>query len=193
MNGSVIDVDGRDRYCVRVRVIATDVSSPIASRTACDGGYQAFDTGTFTGAVFIHLDLMSGSTIVKSTFTFVPSSVSDATLRTVGTGTSWLYQNAGQYHLQVHRPGVDVYGDGAAQSGGTRSLLGSVVDSGVAGSCVDGRAADATISVVGWACEPGSLGNLTILAFTGYINLTGCSYPPSAAARCLMMQFPEPY
>jgi hypothetical protein len=193
MNGSVIDTNSRDRYCARVRVIATDFGSPIASETACDGGYAAFDTGEFTGAVFVHLDLMSGNTIVKSTFTFVPSSANDATLRTVDTGTSWFYANASDYHIEVHRPGVDVYGDGAVQGGGKRSVLGAVADSGVAGSCVDARAVDASISAVGWACEPGSVGNFNSFNFMGYINITGCSYAPAAAVRCLMVHFPEPY
>ena len=155
---------------------------------------DAFETHVkLPGAVFVHLDLMSGNTIVKSAFTFVPSSADDATLRTVGTGTSWFYPNASDYHLEVHRPGVDLYGDGSVQGGGKRSLLAAVVDSGVAGSCVDGRAADASISAYNWTCGPGTVANFNSFNFIGYINVTGCSYGPAVPVRCLMVHFPEPY
>jgi hypothetical protein len=193
MVGTVTDADGRDRYCARVRVIATDFSSPVATATACAGGSADFDTDEFVGAVFIHLDLMAGNTIVKSTFTFVPASADDATLRTLGTGTSWFYANASDYHVEVHRPGVDVYGDGAVQGGGKRSLLAAVGDSGVAGSCVDGRAADASISAYNWTCGPGTVAGFNSVTFMGSINVTGCYYGPAAPVRCLMVHFPEPY
>lgn len=195
MNGSVVDVDGRDRYCARVRVFSTDDDILLATKTACGGANVPFYTPTYDGAVFVHLDLMQGNTIVKSTFTFVPSSSDDATLRTVGTRTSWAYVNAGQYHLEVHRPGVDLVADGTHQVANQRSVLASLVDSGVDGSCAAGWATDGgATSASGATCDITTAALFDSLTFSGYITLKACYFPPPAAtARCLSMHFPEPY
>ncbi len=190
--GAVTDTDSRDRYCTRMRVIATD-GGQLAAPTTCAGQASFPTSGLFEEAVFVHLDLMSGNTVVKSTFTFVPSAKSDTTLRTINTGTSWFYANGADYHLEVHRPGVDVYGDGAAQGGGARSLLASVVDSGAAGSCVDVIASDASISAGNYACEPGSQSAFGRFDFVGYINVNACYYSPTDAVRCLRLHLPDPY
>ena len=143
--------------------------------------------------MFVHIDLMVGNVIGKSTFTFVPSSVDDSTLRTTGTGTSWAYTGASQYHLEVHRPGLDVIGDGVHQGGGKRSVAASVSDNGVAGSCVEGRASDAAITDVGASCGPGTFDTFGSFDFVGYIKILGCYYAPTDAGRCLTMHLPEPY
>jgi hypothetical protein len=188
-NGTVQDTDARDRACVRMRVFATDTGS-LGSATACNGGYEVVNTGEFTEALFVHIDLLVGGAITKSFFTFVPSSTNDPTLRTVGTGTSWEYTNASAFHVEVHRPGVQVIGDGTNQAAG-RLVGAAVAHENAVDGCVLGGLADASTLVGDATCQVGDVPAFGDL-FVGYLKVTGCYFPPSASARCLTMHVPEP-
>lgn len=190
-DGVVQDTDARDRTCVRMRVFATD-EGWLGSATACDGDSEVVNTDDFHEALFVHLDLLVGGVITKSFFTFVPSSASDPSLRTVDTGTSWSYSTAAFYHVELRRPGVQVIGDGANQNGDERALGAGVSHYDTDEGCVAGAAADATIFVGDWTCTVGDVPAFNSFDFVGYIKVTGCYYPPSAAARCLTMHVPEP-
>jgi hypothetical protein len=165
----------------------------LGSATACNGEFEVVNTGEFQEALFVHLDVLVGGVITKSFFTFVPSSVNDASLRTVGTGTSWAYSTADFYHVEVHRPGVQVIGDGANQNGDERSLGAGVAHEDTDEGCVAGAAADANIVVGNWTCQVGEVLAFNSFDFVGYIKVTGCYYPPRATARCLTMHVPEPH
>jgi hypothetical protein len=190
-NGTVQDTDGRDRACVRMRVIATDTGS-LGSATACNGSSEVVNTAEFTEALFVHIDLLVGGAITKSFFTFVPSSANDPGLRTVGTGTEWAYTSSTAFHAEVHRPGVVVIGDGANQGADTRSLGAGVAHDGVGDGCVIGAAADAAIFVGDWTCEVGEVPAFYSFDFEDYIKVTGCYLPASGSMRCLTMHMPEP-
>lgn len=190
--GSVEDTDGRDRTCVRMRMIATDTGS-LGSATACNGEQKVANTRRFNEALFVHIDLLVGGAITKSFFTFIPSSADDPDLRTVGTGTSWKYTNNTAFHAEVHRPGVQVIGDGAHNMINPTRLLGaSVSHTAPNNGCVLGALADAGNLVGDWTCEVGAVPAFAD-NFTGYIKVTGCHAPPSAALRCLTMHIPEPH
>ncbi len=191
-DGVVQDTDARDRACVRMRVIATDTGS-LGSATACNGGSEVVNTLEFSEALFVHLDLLVGGVITKSFFTFIPSSVDDPSLRTVGTGTEWAYNSSTDFHAEVHRPGVVVIGDGANQNGDTRSLGAAVAHEGADDGCVIGAAADASIFIGDWTCEVGDVPAFYTFDFTGYIKVTGCYIPPGGTGRCLTMHMPEPH
>src|SRR5690606_28300379 len=151
----------------RMRVIATDEGS-LGSATACDGATKVVNTGDFSEALFVHIDLMVGGTIAKSFFTFIPSSAHDPGLRTAGTGTEWAYTSSNHYHAEVHRPGVQVIGDGANGRGDTRSLGAAVAHENVTDGCVVGAAADASTFIGNWTCEVGDVPAFASFAFTGY-------------------------
>jgi hypothetical protein len=188
---SVVDTNPTDRVCVRMRVISTDEGS-MGSATTCSEEYETVNTTEFTEALFVHIDLLVGGVIAKSFFTFVPSSATDASLRTVGTGTSWSYSAAEFYHAELRRPGVQVIGDGAHQGGDARMYSASVSHYDTNAGCVAGAAADATIMVGNWTCQAGASPAFSSFNFEGYIKVTGCHYPPAGAARCLTMHVPEP-
>lgn len=191
-NATVQDTDGRDRACVRMRLIATDMGS-LGSKTACNGGSEVIsNTRQFAEALFVHIDLMVDGSIAKSFFTFVPSSADDPNLRIPGTGTEWRYTSASTFHLEVHRQGVQVIGDGGHSPIGGRVAGAGVAHENVNGGCVLGWLADATVVAGDGTCQPGQT-----LAFaddfTGYIKMTGCYLPAGGTWRCLTMHVPEPH
>jgi hypothetical protein len=191
-DGVVQDTDGRDRACVRMRVIATDTGS-LGSATACNGGSEVVNTTEFSEALFVHIDLMVNGAIIKSFFSFIPSSTGDSGLRTVGTGTEWAYTSSTDFHAEVHRPGVVVIGDGANQIADTRSFGGAVAHEGADDGCVVGAAADPSILIGDWTCEPGDVPGFYTFDFVEYIKVTGCYVPLAGTTRCLTMHMPEPH
>lgn len=188
---SVHDADGRDRACVRVRLLATGVGR-LGSATACNGATEILYTEKFSQELFVHIDLIVDGAITKSFFTFVPSSTNDPGLRTPGTGTEWRYTTAAAFHVEVHRPGVQVIGDGSNQLGATRLLGAAVAHENVANGCVLGSLADAATTVGDGTCEPGKVPSFVGL-FTGYVKVVGCYTPPASPIRCLTMHVPEPH
>lgn len=190
-DATVQDTDARDRACVRMRVIATDEGS-LGSATACNGATEVVNTDDFTEALFVHLDLIVDGAITKSFFTFIPSSANDPSLRTAGTGTSWAYSTASSFHVEVHRPGVQVIGDGSNLAGPNRLVGAAVAHENVSDGCVLGALADASTFVWDWTCQSGEVPAFSEL-FTGYLKVTGCHVPPGGTMRCLTMHVPEPH
>jgi len=189
-DGVVQDTDARDRTCVRMRVFATD-EGWLGSATACDGDFEVVNTNDFHEALFVHIDLLSAGVITKSFFTFIPSSAEDPGLRTEGTGTSWEYTTASTFHLEVHRAGVQVIGDGGHDISDNRVVGAAVAHENADDGCVLGGLADADTLVGDGTCQVGDVPDFSDL-FTGYLKVTGCYDPPRGALRCLTMHVPDP-
>ncbi|GAA4214238.1 hypothetical protein [Microbispora amethystogenes] len=187
-----IEHTANDGRCSRV-VIRANGSDLVDETTCGNGTYKTFNTGSGifdNGLLVLVYRTIPGTTNAdKSLFVAVPSSVSDAGLRTTGTGASWSYYTATDYTYSLVRPGVRLTGYGS--DGSSRSTINTVEKTATGSGCASATVKAGDVSTSGSTCTS-TAGYFARWDLDGGLNVKACYKPTSAAEACLSTYVPKP-
>ncbi|TLP57031.1 hypothetical protein [Microbispora triticiradicis] len=183
--------DGR---CSRVVIRAINVSSDLVNETTCGNGtYKTFSTGSGSfddGLLVLVYRTIPGTTNAdKSLFVAIPSSATDAGVRTTGTGASWSYYTATDYTYSLVRPGVRLTGYGSDDGG--RSTLNTLEKTATGSGCASANVKVGDVNTSGSTCT-GTAAYFSRWNLDGGLTAKACYKPTSAAEACLSTYLPKP-
>lgn len=189
--GSIEDT-ANDGRCSRV-VIRANGSDLVDETTCGNGTYKTFSTGSGifdNGFLVLVYRTISGTTNAdKSLFVAIPSSATDAGVRTTGTGASWSYYTATDYTYSLVRPGVRLTGYGS--DGSSRSTINTVEKTATGSGCASATVKAGDVSTSGSTCTS-TAGYFARWDLDGGLNVKACYKPTSAAEACLSTYVPKP-
>lgn len=191
--GTITDT-ANDSRCARVLLYANGVGY-IADRTTCGNGSSlSYTTGSYQqGLLVIVYRMVQGTnTHDKGFHLYIPPSLNDAGLRTVGTGASWSYYTSTAFQYSITRPGVRLIGYGSHQSFDQRSSLNTVEKTATTVGCATGRVTGGTVTS-GGTCANGGSTSFSRFDHTYNLEASACYQPVPGTQRCLALNIPEPW
>ncbi|QGN47426.1 hypothetical protein ACN26Y_14790 [Micromonospora sp. WMMD558] len=189
-----IEDTANDSRCARVLLYANGVGY-IADRTTCgNGSYLTYSTVSYQQGllVIVYRMIQGTSTHDKGFHLYIPPSLSDSQLRTVGTGASWSYYTSTAFQYSITRPGVRLTGYGAHQYTDQRSSLNTVEKTATTLGCASGRVTGGT-TTSGSTCANGGSASFTRFDHTNNLEASACYQPTLGTQRCLALNIPEPW
>lgn len=191
--GTIRDT-ANDSRCARVMLYANGVGY-LADRTTCGAGSElSFTTGSYQQGllVIVYRMIQGTNNHDKGFYLYIPPSLNDAQLRTVGTGASWSYYTSTSFQYSITRPGVRLTGYGSHQSFDQRSSLNTVQKTATSLGCASGRVAGGTVTT-GSTCANGGSTSFSRFDHTNNLEASACYQPTFGTNRCLALNIPEPW